>query len=164
MALIVESGAGLPDAESYASTSYADTYHADRGNDAWAALTAAKKEAALRLATEWLGQQYSGNWRGCRVKATQALDWPRSDVCIDGVTLDYTKIPQILARATCELALRASATSLTKDEGPQVQSVTVGPIERVFADGARQQTRFAAVENLIRPLLKSSGGIKLVRA
>ncbi|SEL12141.1 hypothetical protein SAMN05216359_105273 [Roseateles sp. YR242] len=163
MALIVEDGTGLADAESYASVADADDYFTKRGNAAWPVITTDKKEALLRQATEWLGG-YTGRWAGCRVKTTQALDWPRSSVRVDGVTLAYDKVPVALVRATCELAVRASAATLTADEGAQVKSETVGPIETVYADGARQQTRYPAVEILVAPLLRSAGGIRLVRA
>ena len=85
MSLIVEDGTGRADAESYASVSVADAYHTARGNTAWAALaTTALKEAALRKATDYLGQTYGLRWKGYRMTTTQALDWPRELVCRPG--------------------------------------------------------------------------------
>ncbi|RZL39231.1 MAG: hypothetical protein EOP35_04130 [Rubrivivax sp.] len=163
MAITTEDGTGLANAETYASVATADTYHAARNGTSWAALSTAAKEAALRLATEWLGQRYLGRWQGVRVKTTQALEWPRSDVCVDGIGLVYSTLPVQLVRATCELALKSLTTTLTADETAQVTSEQVGPIAVTYAAGARQQTRFAAVEALIRPLLKAGGGIPIVR-
>lgn len=54
MALIVEDGTGLADAESYLSVADADTYHADRNNEAWQDYSTAEKEAALRKATQYI--------------------------------------------------------------------------------------------------------------
>lgn len=164
MALIVETGTGLPDAESYASVAQADAYHADRGGSAWGPLSVPQKEAALRRATDYL-QQNGGRWQGYRVSAAQALDWPRSGVVVDRMPVPADSIPVQLVRACCELALKATTQALAADEAAQVKSEKVGQIEVVYADGARQQTRFAAVEAMLRPLQASSGNtIALVRA
>lgn len=164
MALIVEDGSGKPDAESYASVAVADLRHSSLGNAAWAALSAGDKEIALRKATEWLGERFSGRWAGKRSTQTQALDWPRSCVCIDDVAIASNALPAILVRATCDLALKSITTPLTADEGAQVKSETVGPLQVVYADRARQQTRFAAVENGLTPLLLPSNVIRMVRS
>lgn len=165
MALIVEDGTGKPDAESYASVAAADAYHVGRANTAWAALDTAAKEVNLRKATDYMLEQYSGSWRGDRVLSTQALDWPRANATLDGYLLASNIVPKEVIRACCELALKASAGPLTVDETAQVKSETVGPLSTTYADGARQQTKYAAVDNLLRQLLASgSGSIRLVRA
>jgi hypothetical protein len=163
--LIVEDGTGKADAESYASVAAADLYHSLRRNAVWATYGVAVKEAALRKATEWLDSEFSGLWQGWRSHATQALAWPRSGVVIDGVAVAYNALPAALTRATCELSLRAAIGPLTIDVGAQVTSKTVGPISVTYAHGARQQTKYAGVENLVSPLLKSGRGtVRLVRA
>ena len=48
--LIIETGTGAPDAESYASIAAADARCASLGLTAWAALAEADKEIALRKA------------------------------------------------------------------------------------------------------------------
>ncbi|RZJ12070.1 MAG: hypothetical protein EOP39_04590 [Rubrivivax sp.] len=165
MALITETGAGLAGAESFASVADADAYWAIRGAPAaWTALTTGDKEAALRLGTEYLGQRFAERWKGYRVSTTQALDWPRVGVVVDRFERVYTVIPVELVRATIELALKSRTASLTADEAAQVKSEAVGPIAVTYADNARQQTRFAAVENMLHPLLTGSGSISIVRA
>lgn len=162
--LVVEDGSGRPDAESFASLAEADAYWLARGSPAaWVGLFQDQKEAALRRATEHL-QAYSGRWRGLRVNAGQALDWPRSGVVVDGVTLAYDSLPVQLVRATCELAIKAGSGSLMVDETAAIKSEKVGPLEVTYADGARQQTRYAFVETLLAPLLATAGSIKVVRA
>lgn len=140
MALIVEDGTGLPDAEAYISVADADAYFAARGNAAWAALTTEAKEAALRLATDYMEAEYGPRWRGNRLTAEQALSWPRGG---EGV-------PEAVRRANAELAVRASAGPLLADQGPAVKQETVGPLSVTYADGARQSTRYAAVEAALR--------------
>lgn len=161
MALIVEDGTGKPDAEAYISVSDADTYFAARGNTAWAALTTGQKEQNLRLGTDYMGQVYGPRWCGERAHATQALDWPRADVC--GVASDV--VPVAVQRANAELAVRAAAGALLADQGAQVKSETVGPISVTYADGARQYTKYAAVDASLAALLCKGGAqIAVVRA
>jgi len=162
--LIVEDGTGKPDAESYASVAEADLYHSKRGNTSWLALTTQKKDESLRKATDWLGERFGGFWAGRRSTSIQALDWPRTGVCIDGVMIAGNALPIAIVKATIELALKASETALTVDEGAQVKSETVGPLSVTYADGYRQQTRFASVENILAPLVTGRNSIKLVRA
>ena len=53
MTLVIEDGTGKSNAESYISVADADTYHSNRGNTDWAALTTAEKERLLRIATDY---------------------------------------------------------------------------------------------------------------
>jgi hypothetical protein len=166
VALIVEDGSIVADAESYASVADADAYFAARANAAWAALaTDAAKEAALRSACDYIEAVYGGRWLGDRVSDTQALSWPRSGVCVDGVEIADDAIPAQLVRANMELALKASADSLLADQSAQVTSETVGPISVTYADGARQGVKYAFVDALLGPLLGvGAGQIRVVRA
>lgn len=180
MALIVEDGTGLPDAESYISVADADAYFAARSNAAWAALAAPAKEAALRKAADYIGAVYGERWKGVKLGPDQALDWPRALVerkdfryaGLNGFTMisgryyypsDYVPIP--VARAAAELAVRAAAETLLADQGGQVKSETVGPISVTYADGARQGIRYALVDGLLAPFLGAgSGQVSVARA
>jgi hypothetical protein len=173
MTLIVETGAGLPDAESYISVADADTYHANRGNAAWAALATDAKEQALRSATDYMRQNYRLRWIGMHVSITQALDWPRAWVPIVDSPGGYQGFPTYLAldvvptevkSACAELALRASSAALTPDVGPQVTREQVGPISVDYLPGGRQNLHFGAVEAMLAPWLKGRGAAAVVRA
>ncbi len=67
----------------------------------WDDLTDDEKKAALILATSWLDPL---PWCGIRCSAEQALAWPRTEICCDGVYIDCDTIPQVLQRATVMLA------------------------------------------------------------
>lgn len=165
MALVVEDGTGLADAESFASVAAANDYWTARASTAWDALTDETKEAALRQATDYIEAIYGGRWKGERIGSTQALSWPRYGVVVDGIERDSAVIPLALERATIELALKASAGELLADQGAQVVSETVGPISVTYAAGARQATRYALVENMLAALLRvGAGQIPVVRA
>lgn len=158
MAIVVEDGTGLSTAEAYITVADADTYFANRGNAAWAALTTTAKEQALRAGADYMQAVYGGAWAGCKLKITQALDWPRTAV------LYPTTLPVEIMRANAELALRASTGTLLADQGAQVVSETVGPVSVTYAAGARQSTRYAAVDNMVRRWMKGAGSLAVVRA
>lgn len=153
MALVVEDGAGKADAESYASVAYADAYHAARGNTAWAALTTSAKEIALRNGTGYIDANYT--FKGQKNTQEQALQWPRYGAYIDNFLWPSDELPPDLLKATCEMALRASAGAVDPDlSSSVVTSQTVGPISRTFAvprNGGR--TTYSAVDNLLRRLV-----------
>lgn len=160
MALIVDDGTGLATAEAYISVTDADAYFLARANTAWAALTTGAKEAALRQGADYL-EGY--RWKGERLTSAQALAWPRSGVVVDGVTA--AAVPEAIRRANAELAVRASQGALSVDVGAAVKSEQVGPISVTYQDGARQQTRFEAVERMIAAYLFGGGWqIPVVRA
>lgn len=163
--MALDSTIGGAAAESYASVAEAATYHANRANAAWDLADTTAKEAALRKATAYLDSRYT--WRGVRVTSTQALDWPRSGVVVDGYTVLTTALPAGLQRACMELALKALSADLFADVDAQyVESFTVGPItRRMSARGNGGQKRFAAVDALLRDLVRGgNGAIELVRA
>lgn len=179
MAIVVEDGTGRADAESYISVADADAYFAARGNAAWAALTEPQKEQALRKGTDYIGQTYRLRWKGSRVNGVQALDWPRSWVQRDdfrygplnGMAMiggiyyfPADEVPVEVARATAELAVRSLSADLLSDQGAQVTGETVGPISVTYADGARQTTRYTAIDAMLAPFLKAGGQIAVVRA
>lgn len=167
MALITEDGTGLANAESYITVSAADTYFSDRGNAAWAALTTAAKEQALRKATDYMVAWYQTRWTGYRKTSTQALDWPRCLAPRKDVPCTYwpdNVVPAAVQHACAELAVRASAGDLAADQGAQVKQETVGPISVTYADGARQSTRYAAVDAMLAAFLAGGGAVPVVRA
>lgn len=166
MALVVEDGTGLPNAEAYISVTNADAYLLARGNAAWSALTTEAKEQALRNGADYMIGVYGSRWKGARKTAEQALDWPRTGVVANGFDVADDTVPAAVARANAELAVRASAGELLGDQGAQVKQETVGPISVTYADGARQATRYAAVDGILGAYLRDGGGgqASIVRA
>jgi hypothetical protein len=87
MALIIEDGTGVLNADSYVSASRAQAFASSLGL-AWPEnVTAA--EQALRRATRFIDASYRGRFLGVRVKGrAQALEWPRSGVFVAQVSRD----------------------------------------------------------------------------
>jgi hypothetical protein len=172
MSLIVEDGAARADAESYASVTQIDAYHAARGNAQWAALTVTEKEQAARRATDYLLQMYRAKWKGLRANLSQALDWPRLNVQLEDVGFGQfmayvpaNTVPQQVINATAEMALRAAAGELAPDLQRTVAEESIGPIKTVYAAGAPEYVRYRSIDLLLKPLLAAGGmGMRMVRA
>jgi hypothetical protein len=172
MTLIVETGAGLANAESYISVADATAYHANRGNAAWAALASDTiREQLLRKATEYMVGQYRDNWKGQRTGAVQALDWPRYNVPLPDVGygryvayVQTNVVPVEVANACAVLALQASSGDLAPPIKRTVKEKVIGPIKTVYADGAPDYVRYRAVDQMLAAYLCGSGTSgKLVR-
>lgn len=167
MALVVETGSGLSNADSYASVAEADAYVADYGrSDGWLDSLDDQKEQALRLATQAIDASVV-SWQGDRLTATQALDWPRSEVELDGHLIGSSTIPTILKRATIELAVKfredPTTALIADDTTPGVvlrEKVKVGTIEEEIeygSGGKGNSTIRTLVERLLGKLTATGG-------
>ncbi|TYQ19914.1 UNVERIFIED_ORG: hypothetical protein JN05_01282 [Zoogloea ramigera] len=171
MPLIIETGAGLPDADSYASVAEADRQLAALGVTYWAPLDESDKEVALRNATRFMRTNYRLRWAGQRVHQTQALDWPRYDVCVDGWPVRSDVVPTEVVSACIDLAARAGRGEQLMpdlDTGSNVvKRDKTGPLEtEYFQNTTEARERFVAVDAALAPFFGATGGagmIKLVR-
>ncbi len=177
MALIVEDGTGLANAESYGSVADADAYFAARGSPTtWTALLEPAKEQWLRQGTEFMDLEFGSRWKGRRVTQDQALDWPRWNVTDrDGFTIGSDTVPIQLARATFETAHRMAIDGsdlmpdLDTSANIKRERIEVGPIEldTTYAGSSDQQAQLVKIEKMIRDLvtfLGASGVAHNIRA
>ena len=156
MALIVETGEGLPNADSYISIEDADAYFASYPNDGWDSASA-DREFALRRATQELDLVYGGQFVGTPKTTDQALAFPR---------VGDEEIPTRLKRATSELAALLladesfSATTVPDDEGVIERKSKVGELEETVKFGAAQSGNAALnkVRLMLGPLLYAASG------
>ena len=168
--LTIETGAGLPDAESYASIAAADVRCVSLGLTAWAALAEAGKEIALRKAMIFMAT-YRTRWAGRRVYQRQALDWPRYNVAVDGFIVPSTVVPADVVHACIDLAVRAgSGEDLLPDLDTGSNAIKrdkVGPIDtEYFQNTTDARERFVAVDAILAPYFGAAGGgnsIKVIR-
>lgn len=167
--LVVETGAGVANADSYGTLAQLDAYHVQRGNTAWAALTEHLKEVAARDATDYMFQVYVSAWKGVRMTATQGLDWPRGFVYtipyLNGATGSYPYlvaddiVPTEVFRAFAELALKASTAELNPDLAKDIVSQTVGPISTTYATSSPQYKRYRSIDMMLRPYLATQSAV-----
>jgi hypothetical protein len=159
VALIVEDGTGIEDAESYLSVTEANSYHAAHGNSAWTGVDTVK-EAALRKATTYLDGVYGSRWPGVKRTLEQALLWPRSyGYDREDYALADDAVPAPVQQATAELALRALSEELIADleRGGRISRVKVGPIEEEYERGASPLKTYPWIDAILDPLLARRG-------
>ena len=159
MALIVEDGTSLANAEAYISVSDTDVYHANRGNTLWSELTTTEKEQALRRATDYMINEYRDQWLGYRTLSTQALDWPRTNVYVRDInlTLPITFIPQDVRRACAELAFKAAAGELIEDVEQKIIEETIGPITTKWDPKSSQKKKYPLIDSILKSYMSSGG-------
>jgi hypothetical protein len=147
--MIPENGTGLANADAYVSVEFADEYFSARGNQTWAGLDNAAKEAAIIKATDYLEAMYFDKWQGERLKSDQALSFPRSPF----------GMPAKFKSAVCELAIRANAGELMSDIERLTTKEKVGSIEVEYTQNADPATKYAYVASLLKPFLKPSSAM-----
>lgn len=166
MALIVETGAGLADAESYVSIEDCASYAAARGLT-FPASPADIAEAALRRATAYIDARYGARFDGCRVHARlQALAWPRTGaIDAEGNIVPSDEVPIEIVHATCEAAVLefAEPGSLAPTIERGVKRLKAGPVEIEYGGAGQALSVFPAIDNALAGLLRR-GGIYTARA
>lgn len=166
MAFVVETGAGLSNANSLASVSAADTYVADRGIAGWTALSTPIKQQSLVNATDYLEATYRSAYKGNRVSETQSLSWPRYNVIVDGFNFPANVVPTLVINACIEMAIRASlGETLLADQGQRVRREKIDVIEVEYQDYSDPTQRYPLVNRMVMPYLisASESGFAVVR-
>jgi hypothetical protein len=189
MALVVETGAGLPNAESYVSVADFKTYADGRGLDYTVANTDDLVEQALRRATAYV-DTYRNRFSGYRTnRRAQALEWPRigayyyvpdngrsigfiyptdRDDQLGSQGYDYIPanvVPPEVIQATCEAAVREAAApgSMQPDleRGGAIQELQAGSVRIVYAANASAQTTTQIIDSILDALLmaNANGGL-----
>lgn len=164
MALIVEDGTGLANAESYVSLSDLSAYIASRGLTLSGSDTA--KERLVRRAMDYV-ESYGHRFTGIKLTREQALQWPRAYARIDGFDPPSDEIPQRLKNAVCQLAVDISSQDeFPIGDGREVIKEKIGAIETEYQPSGQRAILpvFSKVEALLRPLLRSGGGLSTYRA
>lgn len=165
MTLIVETGAVVANANSYASVATVDAYHSARGNTAWSGTDAVKEAAILRAMDFVEGLP----WKGQKTAYTNPLQWPRLNV-VDrsGFAVPADSVPQGVVYALCAAALvelvtpGALAPALAR--GGMVKSEKVDVIETTYMDGAPSSTTYPAIMAPLKGLVGAGNVVELVRA
>jgi len=169
VALVVEDGSGLADAESYVSVDDADAIYAAFGGPAqWGAAATSDKERWLRLGCRYLDQKYGRRWVGSRANQSQALDWPMADVeDDDGYCLDSDVVPEQIKRANVYAAFVYAegndplATSETSGELTK-KFTKVGPliISKEYESGQSSVRRYPLIENEVSEFITTGSPVE----
>ena len=145
MSLIIESGNGDSNSESYVDESYVNAYFLKRGNTEWDSIT--NKESRIVLAMDFIENNYT--YLGTKLVSTQSLSFPR---LINGETV----YPTSLKSAVCELALKANSGDLLQDTGKTTIREKVGTLEIEYDPNQDDLTSYNYVNKLLAPYLIST--------
>jgi hypothetical protein len=157
MSFVVETGAGLSNANSYASVAAADAYNADRGYTDWASLNTAEKQVALIRATDYIEATYRSSWKGYKKSQGQALSWPRYGVFVEGFAVPDDSVPVAVVNSCIEMALKTlTYDQLIIDQQQRVVREKVDVIETEYAEFSDPAQRYPQVNRMLVPYLVSS--------
>lgn len=151
MALVIEDGTIVANANSYVTDAEYVAYAAARGKTI--GLDAAAREIELILANDYLeGQEFKG-WRV--EPDNQELAWPRSNVLANGRFIDSGTIPKELKNAQIEAAIAANTLELQINSlSGNVQKERLGEMEvSYFSHGNAEKIRLDRVNNYLKHLL-----------
>lgn len=168
MALIVEDGTGLPNANSYVTLDEVRAYAAERG----IALPVEDEdlERDVHIVMDWFE---SNTFPSYRHTALQGLSFPRDRIVVDTVVYTPPTMPPILKRIICEAVSVAQTIDLT----PNVAGSPNGILKRKKVDVLEREwfpptgswdymPKLPKLEALMRKLCYPNGfgNIDIVRA
>ena len=163
MALTLETGEGLPDADSLVTLEEVRAFATSRGetvSDDDDVL-----EAEIRKAHDYLATKEQ-QLKGYRRTEGQALPYPRNDVVIYGYLLDTGEIPIQAKNAIAQIVIEGETTELlATSDGKVVIEETVGPISTKYAASGASSTTpvLPRVDNFLQPLLRNTGPLSSLR-
>jgi len=153
LALTVEDGTVVANADALVSLSAANAYFSARSDTAWTAATDPQKEAAIRYASRWISQRY--HWPGTIVDEDQSFAWPR-DRAYDRDGRDLTDtVPARVLDAVCETARfhlsNAITTSISRNS--TLESVSLGSVAVAFRSDAPVRAFLPYVDELLSSIV-----------
>lgn len=157
MALIIEDGTGVADANSYATVDEAKAWVAARGKAFTGDDTAIEQ---LLLTAMDLVESFRDQFSGNKTDPAQSLQWPRTGATLDGVLLPGDFIPKELKYAQIQLALDGESTDLQPTgTGQEVLKEKVDVLEVEYAERGSGTVlpQFTKAMSFLQPLFGSSG-------
>lgn len=150
MALIVETGAIVANANSFTTDAELVAYAASRGVTLPA--TEAERDQLQIKAVDYLQMQ---DWQGEKQTYEQALDWPRYGVSVGSWLVPSDSIPKELKFAQMELAIAAQTINLLPNqEINNVQREKLDVMEvAYFKGGSKNRVNLSAANGWISKLL-----------
>jgi hypothetical protein len=157
--ITVEDGTVVSGANSYVTTAELDAFAAERAVDSF---TGDQSELLIQ-AMDYLE---SLDYIGLKYSRDQALQWPRSDVYIDGYYIAATTIPTELKNAQMQIAMSIDAGNGPNDVIPRrVKRQEVDVLEVEYADNAPAQDVDPKVHLWLKKLIKGGAyGFKAIKA
>ena len=156
MALIVEDGTNVPNADSYISEADAITRAQALGLDF--PTDPAEAEVPLRRAAMYL-EKYRNQYQGTKVFSDQSLQWPRDPVYIDNIYNPKDNIPRDLIDAQVAVASADySGRALYGTSTGSIASKSVGDVSVTKSNFGRldDAAYLGFVKEVLKPILKGA--------
>lgn len=183
MALIVEDGTGLTNADSFISFADASTYLISRNKVSPAGSSfptdQTTGEALLRQAADYMEGYYRFQWAGWKVTPYSSLSWPRNGVILTDTgypiyegrfaygefIVPNNVVPTLVAQCQAILALYAVDGPLAPVIERVITMEKLDILQTNYDPNSPAYTIFREVNMLLLPYLKSvSGTVALTRA
>lgn len=149
--IVVEDGTGKTDANSYVTEAELTTYATDRG----VTLTGSTNVLLIKS----MDYFESLNFQGKKTNETQALQWPRTGVVIDGYSVESSTVPQEVKNAQMAIAVSIDqSVDPLSDIEPGIKREKVGEIEVEYQDGAGTTTFSRSIQAALNKLVVGAGG------
>lgn len=167
MALIIEDGSGVANANSFISAASAGTYLNGR-SATWTSASTSEQETVLFVAGQYLN---SLNWKGRKRDRDFTMSWPRVEVYDnDGYLWDYEDVPQNVKYAQVEAAvfnLDGFDLFTTIKQGDKLKRKKIDVLEKEWFGSAYSTkgtitgaTYFGIIEGLLKGFLTVRGTIR----
>lgn len=161
MAIVVEDGTGLSNAQCYCDVAYLSAWMAERGYTT-TALEPAKEAALVVSAKDWIDGQH--DFANEKLVSTQALEFPRT---IFGLPEDIKRANAQAAYLHLSGALLVDTTAISTAGTVESESKSLGPMSKsvTYKSGSAQiYSRILPKQltNLLKPYLSNSGGLGVV--
>lgn len=139
---------------SYVTEAELQTYADDRG----ITIAAADLSVLLIQAMDYIETRA---FKGSKTDPSQALEWPRSGVYLNGTELDDTIVPDAIKQAQMAAALiYDTGADLLGSVAPRVTAERVGEVSVQYSDKGNQTTLYPKLTALLRNYLANGGGFQ----
>ena len=158
MSLIIETGAIVPNADSFIS--YEDALDEAALLGLPMSCTQGEVEQELRSAYRWIIAEYEQLFQGSRVSKEQTGSFPRNDVYVFGFSIDNDEIPTDLIYAQIAAAsdMSTGGNPYQATDGKEVQSEAVSSLKTSYFQSGNDgsETTLTQAYKYIKPLLSSN--------
>jgi hypothetical protein len=164
MQLVVETGEGLVDANSYIDLTDIEKYMPSTVLAQWQELSV--DEQIDRMVTASLFIDFSFNWIGRQKTFEQGLSWPRINVFFQKQEVPDHYIPLRIKRAcvmAADLIMRFGLGVFLETGEAQVKKEKLGPMETEYFEALKidstNSSQFADINNTLRGLFYKPGNV-----
>ena len=167
MALIIENGSVIPNANTFVSLDDFKAYCILVGY--LIENTDDEVSAALVRSANYLENRYRSRWVGSKASRDQSLSWPRKNVYDeDDYAYDIDVVPYMVSKAQCEVAIRDLKGTLSVDDAPENRITKrseklINGLSEESVEYAKPTSTLTEIDRIVGPLLANTRQIRLVR-